>query len=384
MNFAPFAYYNQQKTETIFNIGTGFNGDVIDINFDDSNRIYVVGDFTSYNGTSRNRIIRLFEDGSIDTSFNIGTGFNGAVRNIGLSGTGNNVKLYITGDFTSYSGATRNRIISLNSDGSINSTFNVGTGLNNLGLTLFVDSSDKILVGGVFTQYNGTTRTGLVRLNTNGSIDTSFLNRTINPVVVRSIRQCSYGYHIVGDFTTWNSVANTAGSVIVDSTNSTTRSTDGDYNATNLTVVLENVVFSGNTSMIVGGFTGVTGGSTERIAYRYPSGTGISRTTIGAENNFAQTITTINKGSGNYDIFVGGDFTNGSNVKIFKYNLSNSGTLTLDTTFDPITNNSGYTMNNAIFRARVFNNKLYIGGSFTGNFNRIAAMNITTGKYLTQ
>lgn len=39
-----------------------------------NNKIYVIGNFTTYNGSNVNRVIRLNMDGSIDTSFNIGIG----------------------------------------------------------------------------------------------------------------------------------------------------------------------------------------------------------------------------------------------------------------------------------------------------------------------
>ncbi len=70
----------------------------------------------TYNGTTSNKIIRLNSDGSIDTSFNIGTGFNGYVRTIILQPDG---KILVSGAFNSYNGTTSNRIICLNSDGSI-------------------------------------------------------------------------------------------------------------------------------------------------------------------------------------------------------------------------------------------------------------------------
>ncbi|MEI6711237.1 MAG: delta-60 repeat domain-containing protein [bacterium] len=37
-------------------------------------QIIITGLFTTYNGTSRNRIARLNSNGSLDTSFNPGTG----------------------------------------------------------------------------------------------------------------------------------------------------------------------------------------------------------------------------------------------------------------------------------------------------------------------
>ena len=47
-------------------------------------KIIVGGEFTLYNGTSINRIVRLNSDGSIDNTFNIGTGFAGTPTTISL------------------------------------------------------------------------------------------------------------------------------------------------------------------------------------------------------------------------------------------------------------------------------------------------------------
>jgi len=71
------------------------------------------GDFTTYNGTARNRIARLNTDGSLDNSFNSsGTGVNGALS-ITLQPNG---KILIKGSFTVYDGSARNGIARLNTD----------------------------------------------------------------------------------------------------------------------------------------------------------------------------------------------------------------------------------------------------------------------------
>ena len=49
-----------------FDIGTGFNYDVWTIDIQPDGKILVGGGFTKYNGTSRNRIIRLNSSGSIE------------------------------------------------------------------------------------------------------------------------------------------------------------------------------------------------------------------------------------------------------------------------------------------------------------------------------
>jgi hypothetical protein len=87
----------------------------------------VFGDFTTYNGTSINRIVRLNTDGSIDNTFSIGTGFSNACY---IGKLDSNGKLYVGGFFTSYNGTGANYIIRLNSDGSRDTTFNMGTGFD--------------------------------------------------------------------------------------------------------------------------------------------------------------------------------------------------------------------------------------------------------------
>jgi len=62
--------------DSSFTIGTGFSNNVFDLKIQDDGKIIVIGQFNSYNGTSCNGIIRLNPDGSIDSGFTIGTGLN--------------------------------------------------------------------------------------------------------------------------------------------------------------------------------------------------------------------------------------------------------------------------------------------------------------------
>lgn len=155
----------------VFNIGTGFNVAVNGVAEADDGKLYFIGNFTSFNGNVRNRIVRLFPDGTLDNSFNIGSGFNGSVNEVKIQSDG---KIILVGNFTTYNGATFNRIIRLNTDATVDNSFNIGTGLNNTPVTIAIQSDGKILVGGAFNSYNGVTRNSIVRINTNGSIDTSF------------------------------------------------------------------------------------------------------------------------------------------------------------------------------------------------------------------
>jgi uncharacterized delta-60 repeat protein len=195
--------------DTSFNVGTGFNGFVVyNLEWDSTNnKLYVFGDFTTYNGTSVNGIVRLNTDGSIDNTFSIGTGFNNACY---IGKLDSNGKLYVGGAFTSYNGTEANRIIRLNSDGSIDTNFVYGTGINSgFVFHIEIDSSGKIFVcGGIFTSYNGTTANRIVKLNSDGSIDTSFSTGTGFNNQVRVLKETSDGKLLVGGlFTTYQGTA---------------------------------------------------------------------------------------------------------------------------------------------------------------------------------
>ena len=51
---------------------------------------------------------------------------------------------------------------------------NLGTGFDSYIYYIKIQSDGKILVGGLFSTLNGNTRNRLVRLNSNGTVDTSF------------------------------------------------------------------------------------------------------------------------------------------------------------------------------------------------------------------
>jgi uncharacterized delta-60 repeat protein len=143
---------------------------------DGSDDVYVGGDFTIYKNSSANRIARLNNDGSLDTSFITGTGFNDEVRFISpaIDGSGD---VYVGGYFTNYNGTAVGGIARLNLDGTLDTNFITGIGFNGeVEITATaIDSIGDVYVGGSFTSYNGTTvGNGLIRLNDDGSIDAGF------------------------------------------------------------------------------------------------------------------------------------------------------------------------------------------------------------------
>ena len=169
-------------------VPVGFDSNVSTILQQSDGKILVGGWFTSYQGVAANRIIRLNSDGTRDPSFNTGTGFDFDVDTLAIQTDG---KILVGGWFTSYQEVAANRIIRLNSNGSIDTSFNIGTGFNNTVSTLAIQSDGKIVVGGQFTTYQGVSANRIVRLNSNGSIDTSFnigtgFNNWVNTLAIQS------------------------------------------------------------------------------------------------------------------------------------------------------------------------------------------------------
>src|SRR6185295_635292 len=168
---------------TLFTQAPAFNGTVLDIALagDGSGRLYVGGDFTTYNGTEVTRLIRLNPDGTIDPAFVTGFGFNGSVRSIAPAGDGSG-NVYVGGDFTSYNGTPANSLVRLHANGTVDLTFVMGAGFTGAGLNSGVrsiasvgDRSGNVYVGGDFTSYNGTPANNLVRLQADGAVDPVFV-----------------------------------------------------------------------------------------------------------------------------------------------------------------------------------------------------------------
>ena len=147
---------------------TKTNGAVNCITVDPSTgKIYIGGAFTTWDGVARNRIARLNTDGTLDTSFDPGAGFNQVVNVITLDSLG---KLYVGGSFTTYDGVAANYIIKLNTDGTKDDTFDNTTGFNTTVNEITLDSLGGIYVGGSFTLYKSVTNNRIIKLNTDVKI----------------------------------------------------------------------------------------------------------------------------------------------------------------------------------------------------------------------
>ena len=151
-----------------------FNAPVKVIIVQRDGKLIVGGNFLTYNKLSSRGIARLNPDGSLDKTFVIGGGLNGQVNALILQPDG---KLIAAGKFGTYDGSAHssNRIIRLNSDGSVDKSFAINTGFQGEVFAMALQADGKVIVGGMLVKFNGISCGGLVRLNANGSLDQSFV-----------------------------------------------------------------------------------------------------------------------------------------------------------------------------------------------------------------
>jgi uncharacterized delta-60 repeat protein len=157
--------------DNTFSVGEGFDDDVYGITVQPDGKILVAGSFTQFDTNSHRRLVRLLPNGSLDPAFQIGSGFNFPVYETIVQPDG---KILVAGFFTSFNGESTGRIVRLNADGSRDNSFNIGVGFDNYARVIHRLSDGRILVGGAFTSYQSLPFARIIRLLADGSVDQSF------------------------------------------------------------------------------------------------------------------------------------------------------------------------------------------------------------------
>ena len=141
---------------------------------------FIGGDFPTYDGTAMGGVALVQTNGQLDTSFDPVSGVSGDVTHQGNDARVNAVAIstnqfYIGGNFTAFNNTLVGCFTRVNADGTLDTTFNsTGSGADGTIRAIAVQPDGKVLIGGDFTHFNGTPRFGVARLNTDGSVDTSF------------------------------------------------------------------------------------------------------------------------------------------------------------------------------------------------------------------
>ena len=248
-------------------------------------KVIIVGSFTSVHGNSCSHVARLNTDGSLDTSFNPGTGPASTVYAVALQPDG---KVIIGGSFTNVAGTSREYIARLNADGSLDTTF-VGPDFGDVSgwviYAILLQPDNKILAAGNF-YFNGSPfKSGIVRLNTNGTTDGTFnpgagAHQSGNTSFLLAVRSMSLqrdgGIVIGGQFTAFN---NTNRNYIARLTS--TGALDASFDPSAGTTVFATMVLPDQKIAVGGAFTNIGGSNLNRFARLNSNGSVDTNFTVG-------------------------------------------------------------------------------------------------------
>jgi|GEM_PF-1815969 len=236
--------------DTTFSAAGGPNAEVTALGSGADGSLFISGSFTYYADIPRTRLAKLLPAGVLDLGFDPGTGPNWPPE---LLRTGADGSLLIANGFTSYQGSACDRMVVLNSDGSlryvvgtgsgtcgtiydilyraggrivvggavncwmgeqcryaeallpnaeIDLTFDPGTGANGYVGAVAVAADGRIYIGGEFTRYNGIVRRGLAVLHPDGTLDDEEGTGLGFNGVVRALSILPDGrYYVGGGFT---------------------------------------------------------------------------------------------------------------------------------------------------------------------------------------
>ncbi|MGO4291534.1 DUF5008 domain-containing protein [Chitinophaga sp. RAB17] len=151
------------------------NGYISNTYLQSDDKLIVCGSFTKSDATAVNNLFRMNTDGTLDPSFQIGSGPDGVINYISPMRNG---KFLITGRFIKYNSQPRNKVAVINADGSLDAGFDTGTGTGPDGYLYrsMELGNGQILVTGDFQLYNGIKRYGCAILEPTGKLSTKYNN----------------------------------------------------------------------------------------------------------------------------------------------------------------------------------------------------------------
>lgn len=178
--------------------------EIRDMTLQNDNKLLIGGNFQYFNGKYIDKLIRINTDGSLDTTFKT-IGYNQPIRKIAVSSDG---KIYVAGSFSRNKTEIINGIMKLNSDGSIDKSFNFPFDGTRYISFSFVEllPQNKILV----VNQNGSKGSQIQKLNFDGSIDNTFPtieNLNIDNINIKITFQNDNFIYVNGNFNTINGVS---------------------------------------------------------------------------------------------------------------------------------------------------------------------------------
>ena len=296
---------------------------------------YMGGSFTTIDGVAIQRLVHLFEDGSVDNDFVASC--NSTVSAIHLDGD----DLFIGGFFTNVNGVAVTRVAKLNkTTGVVDETW---LPTPNSSVLAISSSTDEVYLGGNFTAINGDNDNryfAVLDKSTGALIQSQSLNST-----VLTIEQDGDDYYLGGSFNQagyWHQYLS-----VVDAE---TGIPDEDFPDANSTVHV--TIPDGAGGWYMGGsFSQIEGVPALRIAHILSDGT------LDPDFECSSNSTILALHLDGDDLYLGGSFSAINGTSIFRVARVNKNTGILDPSYNPNPNSNV----NDIF---VDNDYVYLAGNF--------------------
>lgn len=281
---------------------------------------------SAFNTYTRGGVTRIREDGTLDSEFADEGGFglyDGTKRVVDMARQPDG-KIVVCGVFSSFHGQACNGVVRLHTDGTLDTSFNVGTGPSDTVNVVLVQPDGKILLGGYFGTFNGASKRMLVRLNTDGSVDTGFTPPAFGGAVgegwrVESLAMLPGGKALVGGSFYFSGSPRKASLCRIDSTGAVDSTFNGitggahvDGSPGSIRSVLDIEVEMDGRILIAGSFTAYNGTTCGGFARLTSAGALDGTLTAGATNGTPNTILVQPDGR----ILVGGGFTLFNNTAV--------------------------------------------------------------------
>ena len=137
-------------------------------------KILVGGGFENYAGSNKDNLVRLNSDGTVDATFNPdGSGPDFLVQDMDLMPDG---RILIAGNFGTYNGIQNYFVARLFADGTLDPTFHVPpNSINGAVLAIVRHKDNSVVVGGEFFICAGHSQPHIARFDPTGAVDTTFM-----------------------------------------------------------------------------------------------------------------------------------------------------------------------------------------------------------------
>lgn len=162
--------------DNTFNVGNGPYGLVKDAVLQPNGKIVIIGDFDNYNWIPAYNLCRINPDGSFDNTFTSPISLppgQQLLSHLALQADG---KIILLGSFGLADGFPSSKICRINPDGSFDSGYSIGVGFDGQAIIYCAQiiANDFLLVSGSFSSFDGTPVRALLKINPNGFIDNTF------------------------------------------------------------------------------------------------------------------------------------------------------------------------------------------------------------------